>query len=363
MIVNTNNDIKIQFRLKTHDSKKTHVLSQNPVKNAFFIEGGGTRGIYGIGVLKYLQSANPYIKLDQVDIFGGTSVGSYLATALSLGYQKDDLVEITKIIDVRKLIDSKYMFMMTMYRFMTQGHLYDDTGRQDIIKKILDYKIVMIKDHLGIADQANFGGKDLTFSHLKKLIASHPITYKHLLINVVDISKNDQIFMTTLNDEFDDIKLFDAMSASSSIPFVFKPVTMYYHGNTKKYGYQQLDGSTINNLVDGGVSTNNPLDFFLLNDEKYSHYKLWLLKFTNYPQYVKIDSTIILLKQLMEYLITGKNDIKMNLVEEDYHINCINLHSTAGTLDIYTPEAAQKIIDDIYNQCVSGKLFFGNETK
>lgn len=323
------------------------------VRNAFFIEGGGTRGVYAIGILKYLFETNPYFKLDSVDIFGGTSVGSFLATALSLGYQRDDITELVKLINIGDLVDSKYMFIKTAYRFLSKGHLYNDAGRQEIVSKILNYKIDIIKTHLGLTDLV---GTDITFGHLKTLIQNHPHIYNHLLINAVDISRSKQIFMTSLDDKFDHIKIFDAILASSAIPFVFKPVTLHYDSCADRYNYDGIGTSDC--LIDGGVSTGNPLDYFLLNTNQYINYNLWLLKFTSEPAYTEIDSVKTLLQQTMEYLVSGKNDIKMDLVSDKFCINTINLHSQAGTLDIYTQEEMQIIIDDIYNQCVAGKLHF-----
>ena len=85
-----------------------------------------------------------------------------------------------------------------------------------------------------------------------------------------------------------------------------------------------------------------------------------MLKFTARPEYVPIDSTYSLLNQLIDYLTSGKNDIKMKIIHEDYNINIINLHSKAGTLDVYTQEQIKKIIEDIYIECLNHKLFFGN---
>lgn len=350
------NNKKTLLNSKKHlDVTKTLPINENSRKNAFFIEGGGTRGLYAIGALKYLFEENPYIRLGDIDIFGGTSVGSYLATALSLGYNKDDLLEISKDIDLGNLLDSKYLFMVTLYRFMCRGYLYDDFGRRDIIEKILNFKIGTIQKHLG----EKVAGIDLTFGHCKKLIAIHPTIYKHLIINVVDISRSDQIFMTSLDDKWTNIKLFDAILASSAIPFVFKPSSLYYSPNTNTYGYSKTDNSTISLLIDGGVSTNNPLDYFLINDELYSNYELWLLKFSSDPTYVKIDGALSLIKQLIGYLVGGKNDVKMDLIIEEYQINTINLNCVGGILDIYPPEKIQTIINEIYDDCLSGKISFG----
>lgn len=322
-------------------------------KYAFFIEGGGTKGFYAIGVLKYLFEDNPYINLSDVKIFGGTSVGSYLATALSLGYNKNDIIDVTDKIDLGNLIDPSYMFMITSYRFLSRGYLYNDDGRKKIIETIISQKIESINKHL----ELNIRENDLTIGHLKILVERYPDVYKHLIVNTVDINTNEQLFMTSLNDDFLDIKIIDALLASSTIPFVFKPVILYQDINTKKYSYIKTTNSTVNNLVDGGVSTNNPLDFFLLNNKIYDNYHLWLLKFTDIPVYIKINGTLSLLKQLVSYLIGGKNDVKMELIEEMYKINCINLHSKGGTLEIYTHQQIVDIINEVYKHCRDGHLF------
>lgn len=339
----------VKISVKVKDISKTK-------KNSLFIEGGGTRGIFAIGILQYLFGPNDYIIMNDVHIYGGTSVGSYLATALSIGFNKDDITNYSKTIDLNNLIDNRYYFMPAVYRFLSKGYLYDDTGRKNIIKNILNFRINKIQNDLG----TNIKPEELNFSHLQTLIAKYPCTYKDLIINTVDISRGKQIFMTTLNDDFSNITLMDAMLASSAIPYVFKPLVLYNLPGTNKYFYKQSSGMTINYLVDGGLSTNNPLDYFLLNEEIYDTYNLWLLKFTKEPEYVNINGIVSLLKQILDYLVSGKNDIKMELVQQEYKINCINLHLQNGALDIYPPEKIQEIICRIYDQCCSGQLHFEN---
>lgn len=328
-------------------------------KNAFFIEGGGTKGFFAIGVLKYLFEENEYVNLGNVDLFGGTSIGSYLACVLSLGYCKSELLKLTTTLDVSNLTDSKYLFFVTLARFMARGHFYSEECRETIIKQILQFRIDSINEHLSLETTIN--AIDLTFGHLRRLTELYPHIYKHLLINVVDISNNNQIFMTTLKPKWDNIKLYDALLAASSIPFVFKPTILYYYPSTRSYGYVKTDESTVNNLIDGGVSTINPLDFLLLNNDIFANYNLWLIKFRTYPDHVKINSNVKLLSQIMEFLISRKNDIKMDLIQKTYNINTINLDTKRKTLEIYTKAEIEQIIDDIYNQCISGTLRFNKE--
>lgn len=349
--INNNKNIIIK------DTNNTNNNSSCELKNAFFIEGGGTRGIYAIGVLRYLFQNNPYITIDKIDIFGGTSVGSYLAAALSFGYDSNDLISVSKIIDLSELVDHKYLFVLSACRFASNGYLYNSNGRKNIIVKILEHKIDKIREHLNMP---NINALDLTFGHLKKLIDLYPLIYKHLIFNSVDINRSEQIFMTTLNDKWDSLKILDGLMASSAIPGIFNHSDFYYYPSTDCYGYDKNDEAQSVWFIDGGIDTNNPIDYFLLNYNIYHNYTIWLLKFNGKEQYVKLDGIISYFKQIIEYLVSGKNNIKYDLVEENYHINTINLHSKGSTLTIYSKEETEKIIDQIYQKCVDGELFFGN---
>ena len=361
----------MDFHIKIHQRQNQLIKTNDQPRklNAFFTEGGGTRGTFAIGILEYLFEDNPYIKLADIDIFGGTSVGSYLNTALSLGFQKNDLLDFSKSIDISNLVDAKYLFMLTAARFLRQGYLYNDVGRDSMVRGILNFKFDNIIKHLQlIGTEVNVivnvidNASDLTFGHLRHLIKIYPKIYKHLIINVVDISRNQQIFMTTLEEKWDAIKLYDAMMASSAIPFVFKSSTLYYEAGTDTYTYQATATTTENKLIDGGVATNNPSDYFLINQDKFADYNLWLLKFTTKPNYVTVNGIMPLLYRLIDFLIGGQNvqNVTADLMHKIYNINCINLHSEAGTLTTYTQSEIQQCISDIYQKCLKGELFFGN---
>lgn len=338
---------QFEIRIRSHYNDST--------KYIFAIEGGGTKGVYAIGIIRYLFEENPHIDLRKVEIFAGTSVGSYLAVALSLGYEIEDFMELSKKINTGKIIGNRFLLIAAISKLIFRGYLLRDAGRREVIKKILNHKINNIRKHLFKNNDFTF--KDLTFGHLRTLIESYPKTYKHLLINTVDLNRSEQIFITTLENKWDNIRVMDAMLASSSIPFIFKPITLYYNQETDTYDYQKNDKTMDIHLFDGGLSTNNPLDYFLENDDKYSGYELWLLRFTNQPKYVKIKNIIDLLLHTLEYLISGKNDTKMDMIKNKFNINVINLMCKAGTLDSYNQEEIQKIIENIYNSCIKGELY------
>ena len=155
------------------------------------------KGIFAVGVLKYLFDTNKHINLNRVDIFGGTSVGSFIALALSLGFTKEELIEFTENVNFDTLLDSSWMYWYSFYRLLFYKYLFDDTGRENIVKRIFEMKINTIRKYLALSD--NFKTCDLTFENLKKLILLQPDIYKHIIINTLDINTGEEIFFTTMN--------------------------------------------------------------------------------------------------------------------------------------------------------------------
>lgn len=357
MLTNGNKELQLKVSLKLHRCNES--LSKLCYKNCFIICGGGTKGIYSIGVLKYLFDASsecPF-RLNNIDIFAGTSVGSYLATALSLGFNKDDILSLTESLDLDKLLKDKYTYLRCFARLFYSYYFFDDTGRRDIVKSIMEKKSTQIKQHLG----SDIDHVDLTFGHLKKLIEKYPKIYKDLLINTVDISNGEELFLTTLDDKFCNIKIFDALLASSAIPFIFAPLKLYMDDEGNYRYSSELDQSkkyTDHYLVDGGICNNTPLNYFLLNPKICANCDLWLLKFTTEISYYPITNLYSLIKCVIYYVLSRKNDIDLDLIQKQYSLNIINLKLNVGTFDIYSKEEISMIIDNIYLKCLDRELSF-----
>jgi len=342
----TENNLKIFFRKDK---------SQHKNKHAFVVEGGGTKGIYTIGFMKYIMQPNPHIDFDKIDIFGGTSAGSFIALCLSLGYCLEDLDAVSKIMDFSNLIDSNYHFLQIGYRFLTNGNFYDKSNLRKTVDGALKIKIGSICQDL----QTEIDSTDLTFGHLKILIARYPHKYKHFVVNTVDLNRSAQIFFTSYDDRCDNIKLLDAVIASGSIPFVFQQSEFYYNEERDMYSHTPIDkGDCLNKFVDGGVSSCDPLEYFLLHEAKFQNHNLWLLKFTNKKPCHVIYNATTLFKALYYFLVYGKSELKMKLIEEKYRFSIINLECTANTLDLYTNEQIQEITEYIYNKCLQNDIIF-----
>uniref|UniRef100_A0A6C0LTF4 PNPLA domain-containing protein n=1 Tax=viral metagenome TaxID=1070528 RepID=A0A6C0LTF4_9ZZZZ len=327
------------------------------LKNAFFIEGGGTRGIYALGVIEYLFMKNPYFQFSDTKIFGGTSVGSYVAAALSLGFDISNIKLFTNEIDISNLIESYYKFPLIMYRFCKYGYLFNDNIRQKIVRQILEIKLDQIRSDLNMP---NLKAIELTFGNLKTLIKSKPNTYKHLIMNSVDLSINRQIFFSTLDSNADEISLYDGLLASSAIPFVFQSTKLYRYPDGK-YGYHKTLNATLDNMVDGGLSMNNTFNYVLLHPDIFTGYTFWYLKFTNDISYTPTEGIISEIKQIINFLLDSYSDINMDMIYDKYFVNIMNLHLSVGGLTIYNREQITNIVTSIFNECVNYTYKFTNK--
>lgn len=335
-------DVKIEINVYPNANR---IIGET--KKAMIISGGGTKGIHSIGLFRYLFESNPYVDLNSIGLFAGTSVGSFFAVAFALGLKKDDLMKLIEVIDLDQLFCNP---LVAAFRFLFYGHLYGNDGRNNIIRNIIEMRLNSIREQL---NDPLINANQITFSQLRQLIDSHPDTYKHLLINAVDLSRNTEVFFTTLNDNYDNITIYDAMLSSSAYPFAFQPTILYYNQDFDVYHTIDLPGSIKCHLVDGGVASNDVLNYILMNEETFQDYDLWLLKFTDTIDYVEINSWRSLLRRMMYYLFGGKGDLKNKLVQDKYKINTFNLHCTNKTFDTYTKKEMNTIVENVYQKCLT----------
>lgn len=320
-------------------------------KMAFIFEGGGTKGIYSLGILKYLfRTDNPFVDLNKVFIFGGTSVGSYIAAALSLGYDLEELERFMDKLSISELIDPWYYFPITISRLLKSGYMYESKGR----KKILDNIFMQIIDRIKTDLKLDIKYTDITFSHLKTLITEYPGKYKNLVVNAVDLNNSEQIFFSTLNDYSNELSIYDALMASSAIPFVFEPTIAY---RKEKYFFSKnIENSKKIMLIDGGTANNNPLDYFMIDIKDYDGIDFYLLKYNSPSEYKEINSIYTAFERIGSYMLTERNNVNMEVISDFFDINIINLHVDNSPLYIPTEQEIKDIIVIIENQCKSNKI-------
>lgn len=186
------------------------------MKTHLVISGGACYGISLLGIFNYLYLEN---KLNNIKYVAANSIGSFF----SLVYCLD--VPLNLVEEIIKEIIKSNLYSITNENF---PNLFIENG-------IFEASYLLIKIKKFIKDKYNI--EDLTFLELSKKFG------KNLYISTT-LFKNstNKIFSV---DNTPNISIFDAVSASMSIPLMMKPVKIeneYY--------------------IDGFLSNNFPIDIF-----------------------------------------------------------------------------------------------------
>lgn len=186
------------------------------MKTHLVISGGACYGISLLGIFNYLYLEN---KLNSIKYIAANSIGSFF----SLVYCLD--VPLNLVEEIIKEIIKSNLYSITNENF---PNLFIENGIFEA-----SYLLIKIKEFL--KDKYNID--DLTFLELSKKFGKNLYISTTLLKN-----STNKIFSV---DNTPDVSIFDAVSASMSIPFMMKPVKIddeYY--------------------IDGVLSNNFPINIF-----------------------------------------------------------------------------------------------------
>jgi NTE family protein len=201
-------------------------------------EGAGIRGIAYAGALAEMDRLGC---LDRVEAVAGTSAGAITACLFSVGFSPEELGEVVGETDFGKFNDSRGGLLASgirMNRFY--GWYQGDAFLQWIESLIMKYS----------------GCSDLTFAELRELSAIDP---RFRELTVIAASINNQRVLVFSADTYPNMRIADAVRASMSVPFYFKPVIIDCHG---KVVTSCPPGEYCDICVDGGVNANFPLHVF-----------------------------------------------------------------------------------------------------
>lgn len=190
------------------------------MKLGIALSGGGIRGIAHAGVLQALEDHNV-----KIDIIGGTSAGSMVASLYAMGYKPYVIYQLFKehskeIISAKKpsIISHLFNFQFSKKFTLTGFHngeaiekIYDKFSRKQNITNISQIKMPIV-------------------------------------ITTVDIMKSKEYIFTNYIPQYEedkskyitDISIGKAVRASSSFPAVFSPC------NVEKHAF--MDGGTLDNV-------------------------------------------------------------------------------------------------------------------
>jgi predicted acylesterase/phospholipase RssA len=184
--------------------------------NNLILSGGGVRGLYYLGFMKYFSS-----NLDSFKNLVGTSIGSLFVVAIALGYSSEELQP-----HVINLIDYSKLKSMDLFNFLDNLGIDDGSKLEHFIKKMIRTKI---------------NRKDITFCELYENYG------KNIIIPVVCLENKEVVYLS--KDTFPHMKIWKAVRMSMGIPFLFKP-----------FVYKEK------HYVDGGIKHNFPIDLFDSSD-------------------------------------------------------------------------------------------------
>lgn len=193
------------------------------MKLGIALSGGGMRGIAHVGVLEALEDNG--IK---VDIIGGSSAGSMVASLYAMGYTPEEIYKFFKT-NIRKIIGSNpspIMYGIGVFMNRNTGtingykngssieYLYNDFARKKGIEDINQIKMPLVIPTVDISESKEY-----------------------IITNIVPKYEYDN------NKYITDISVGKAVRASSSFPAVFNVCSYSNH-----------------NFMDGGILNNIPVD-------------------------------------------------------------------------------------------------------
>ena len=208
------------------------------------LEGGGVKGSGLVGAVSALQTGDdPYV----FKRYAGTSAGAIVASLLAAGYSTDELKVVMDELNFILFEDLPKAFRLTAAT-KTFGSIVGLIFRRGI------YRTEFM--HSWIADKLKAKGV-VTWADLKQDdpgSALPPEQRYKLVVMVSDVSagKMSRIpwaFGPEYGIDADSQLVADAVTASASIPFFFRPFT-----------FARAKGSAL--IVDGGLLSNYPIDIF-----------------------------------------------------------------------------------------------------
>jgi NTE family protein len=206
------------------------------------LEGGGVKGIGLVGAVKVLHEAGY-----EFPRIAGTSAGAIVASFLAAGMSSDDLINEMHDLNYAKLEDGGGITRLGTFgrgvaALLSHGAFRGDYLHRWVSKRLADYNVT-------------------TWADLRRpdVDSDTPIEQRYRLVVIVsDISRGRMLrlpwdYADLCGLDADTQPVADAVRASASIPFFFRPMTLACGGGHKEHQVT---------LVDGGLLSNFPVDIF-----------------------------------------------------------------------------------------------------
>ena len=212
------------------------VLSYSSPAQSFenlVFEGGGMRGVSYAGALSVLAEQGHLKNIKRV---GGTLVGAITALMLALGYTPGEIEKEIAKTNPRKFNDGTVLFL---------------GGPTRLRKHFGWYKGKQVSRWIGGLIEKKLGDEEITFAQLHQM--GRPGLY------VTGTSLNNQRVIVFSHETYPNMNVREAVRASMSIPFFFKPVIIDSSGHLLKKPMKDHHHDIV---VDGGFIANYPIELF-----------------------------------------------------------------------------------------------------
>jgi NTE family protein len=226
------------------------------------LEGGGVKGIGLVGAVSVLEERG--FVFHRV---AGTSAGAIVGSLIAAGIEADELRKIMADVEYPKFRDGD--FLDDHLGIIGQGiHVLFESGA---------YKGDYLREWLGalLGDHAVHTFADL---HVDDPNSSLPPGRRYrLVVNASDVSQGCLRRFPWDYDQYkcvaDEVAVVDAVRASMSIPFFYRPVKLEHRDSGEKSW-----------LVDGGMLSNFPVDVFDRTDGKPPRWPTFGIKLSAKPR-------------------------------------------------------------------------------
>lgn len=207
-------------------------IQAKPQSVGLVLSGGGARGITHIGVIKALEDNNI-----PIDFITGTSMGAVVGSMYAMGYNMEEIIDILKSDDFKRWstgeMDPNYVYY---YRNADQRPGLVDFHVQLNVKDSVKVKSYLLPTNLISPIQMNYAFLEL----YSQATASSGGDFDKLLVPfrcvASDVYAKKEVVLSNGH-------LGDAVRASMTFPFVYKPISI----NDRL-------------LFDGGIYNNFPVD-------------------------------------------------------------------------------------------------------
>ncbi len=266
------------------------------------LEGGGVKGIAHVGALSVLAKRGY-----QFHRVAGTSAGSVAAAFVAAGVPVDRLETLMRpgadpaSIDYRRLPETAHIRIPGVVgdaiSILFEKGIYDGDYLRNFIHKTL---------------QRETNGRVTTFGDLRLDDGRRDLTpdqQYRLVVMVADVSRGSLVRLPWDYGLYgyppDAMPIADAVRASTSIPFFFKPV---------QFGWKQ-PVTNVSYWVDGGALSDFPIEVFDRTDGQPSRWPTFGIKLSARPGagelLNRVGSTLSFAKGLLETVVNGNDQVHL----------------------------------------------------